>query len=93
MENLHSFSPLETLVLLELETLRMEQEELGKELPWLTVDENIEGACESFVSRMNGLRERATRLQRLLDGMEFCGFDEDQAGFWPEPSPVHRTAA
>ncbi len=73
MQSIHSASPLETLVLMELETLRLEQERLSSAFPVLALQPNSDLAQRAFLGQMDRLKERSNRLERLIEGMSPWG--------------------
>jgi len=73
-------SPLDSLVIMELETIRVVQERLAEALPILAREADPQSAQIRFLRQMQDLRKRSERLERLLDGMSPWGTDDRRGG-------------
>jgi hypothetical protein len=62
------------LVMAEINELRTAEENLEKTLYTLTPDHQDEISKLSFLSSLAEVRERAQRLERVLDAMAGCGY-------------------
>ena len=80
MEQLPRVSPLETLVLMELETLRLNRDKLSRALTTMALRGDSACAQDRFLDDLTSLHQQSSRLERLLEGMSYCGFGEERGG-------------
>ncbi len=76
MEQAYKVSPLETLVMMELDSLRSNRDRLSRALTLMTRDADSPVAQDRFLNDLTTLHQRSSRLERLLEGMSHCGFEE-----------------
>ncbi|MBV8820313.1 MAG: hypothetical protein JO022_18280 [Acidobacteriaceae bacterium] len=78
MNTIPTVSPLEVLVVMELETIRLEHERLSQQLTVLPLHPDADRALLDFERSMTALQERSGRLERLLDGMSSWGLEDSE---------------
>lgn len=76
MQTIQKVSPLESLVVMELTSIQLEQERLSQLLPVLALNEDPEKARLEFEDNLATLQHRSKRLERMLDSMSSWGADE-----------------